>query len=475
MTRKPGEEHAALLDRIAALERRLARSATAYPYPSPLSVGKLLDKLPGMVYHCRNDLDWSMEYVNAGATILTGWSPEDFGQNRLTYNRLIVSADRQGVWDDIQRALTEKRDFELFYRIRSADNSLKWVWEHGWGLWSDDGELLALEGIVTDISPHKRAEQALLESEQRYRRIVEHSQQGVWMLDGDHRITFVNPRLTQMLGYTSGEMLGASLPDFIAEEYRAAAQSALTNRPCSGIAEQHDFKLLCKDGRDAWALISANPIIDPDRGYSGMIVTAIDITDRKHMETTLHQLAISDPLTGLFNRRHFYDLAQCELQRVQRYRSPLAAIMIDLDNFKTINDRYGHLTGDQVIQAVARILSNSVRQIDILCRYGGEEFAILLPETDLRTASATAERLRAMLDTQPIETDQGPLRLTISLGVAGIHKWRDITVETLLDHADRMLYAAKDGGRNQVAVWDLSTHRKVRTKLGKTISRNDPT
>ncbi|WP_200375835.1 sensor domain-containing diguanylate cyclase [Thiocystis violacea] len=455
------EENATLRLRLSVLEASLAETR-----PSPaaaLRIDKLLDNLPGMVYRCRDDPDWTMEYVSVGARELLACSPDDLLQNRISYAGLILHEDRQGVWDEIQQALALERRFELRYRVQVRDGAIKWVWERGWGVWSDSGELIALEGFITDITDTKQAEHALLESERRYRRIVENSQEGIWTIDAEQRTNFVNARMAEMLGYPVEEMLGRSLLEFMSEEFRGIALNQIQQRR-QGTREPHDFPLQRKDGGEIWALMSTTPLLDEKGRHRGTLAMVVDITDRKRMEARLRELAISDPLTGLLNRRHFYELAQRELERFTRYRRPLAAIMADLDHFKSINDEQGHLIGDQVLQTVARMLSESMRQTDLLCRYGGEEFAMLLPETDIRTASLTAERLRAMFDTQPIDTERGPLRLTVSLGVAAISAGETISLETLLDNADRMLYAAKDGGRNQVAIWDLSSNRKVLAK-----------
>ncbi len=459
------QDNAALRQRIAELEARPTRVEFS-PATAP-HIDALLHNLPGMVYRCRNDSDWTMDYVSAGAQELTGFLPEDLRQGRVTYASIILSEDRGQVWEEIQAALSARQRFELVYRIRGADGTLKWVWERGWGIWLDSGELLALEGFITDITRHKDVELALRESEHNYRRIVEGGQEGIWTLDGESRTTFVNPRMAEMLGYGVQEMLGKPLLDFMSEEWQAIALSKVQERR-QDVIERHDFKFRRKDGSEIWTLLSTNPILDEAGHYSGTLAMAVDITDRKQIEASLQELAISDPLTGLLNRRRFYDLAQQELERFKRYGCPMAAIMADLDHFKAINDQYGHLIGDQVLQGVARMLRENLRQPDLLCRYGGEEFAILLPETDLHTASMTAERLRSTLDSHPIETDQGPLHLTISLGAATVGPGSAISVETLLDDADRMLYVAKHAGRNQVAIWDLASNRKMLTEPSST-------
>lgn len=168
------------------------------------------------------------------------------------------------------------------------------------------------------------------------------------------------------------------------------------------------------------------------------------------MKATLEEMATTDELTRLNNRRRFFELAQYELGRAQRYGRDLTAIMVDIDHFKAINDAYGHLVGDDVLRAVANHLAGSVRSQDIIGRYGGEEFAIVTPETGLEAATENvAKRLCESLALTPILTSAGPIRVTVSVGVATYtSSMKDISI--LLDKADEALYLAKRRGRNLV-------------------------
>ncbi len=165
----------------------------------------------------------------------------------------------------------------------------------------------------------------------------------------------------------------------------------------------------------------------------------------------VQMMAITDSLTGIYNRRGLFELGQREVDRAYRFNRPLAAIMLDIDYFKQINDTYSHAIGDQVLKELATRCRKHLRDLDILGRYGGEEFAILLPETDMQSAYLVAERLRKTMLEDPVQTDRGPITVTISLGVtAATQESPYLTI--LLDRADTATYAAKQAGRNQVAV-----------------------
>jgi diguanylate cyclase (GGDEF)-like protein len=184
-----------------------------------------------------------------------------------------------------------------------------------------------------------------------------------------------------------------------------------------------------------------------------------EITERRWAEEALRQsddkyrrLANLDPLTGLNNRRYFYTLAQNEFKRIKRYFHPLTIMMIDIDHFKNINDQFGHLAGDQVLKMVARQLETFLREVDILGRFGGEEFVVLMPETTLEQSIPVANRLLRLFTDARFEVHEEIVQITVSIGIAAFEE--GIPIDRLVDRADKALQSAKKGGRNRISVWD---------------------
>ena len=183
-----------------------------------------------------------------------------------------------------------------------------------------------------------------------------------------------------------------------------------------------------------------------------------EIAERKRIERALRQseeqyrqLAAIDPLTGINNRRHFFELAQCEISRAQRFNHPLTAIMIDIDHFKKINDTFGHHRGDLVLKRCTDLIRKCLREMDIVGRYGGEEFSVLLPETNLEQGVRVAERLVQMFRETPLKVGLEEAFVTISVGVTELRGEMDL--DTLIDEADHAMYSAKHAGRNRYMTW----------------------
>ena len=184
---------------------------------------------------------------------------------------------------------------------------------------------------------------------------------------------------------------------------------------------------------------------------------------RKKMDEKLETLALTDPLTGLYNRRYFYERGWNEYVRARRYQHHLAVIMIDLDFFKQINDKYGHACGDMVLIKVAKLFTQSLRDVDLVARFGGEEFIIVIPETDKAGVNFVAQRIRQEIYDTPMEHNGKNFNISASLGIALIE---DVVgdFETMINQADIALYYAKENGRNRVECYDLNITSHLMTK-----------
>jgi diguanylate cyclase (GGDEF)-like protein len=218
--------------------------------------------------------------------------------------------------------------------------------------------------------------------------------------------------------------------------------------PCASAEEQRWFLLRVTELRDA-------------RGERiGAVVSHQDVTSRRLLEERLKQLAETDELTGLPNRRKFLRSASDTLQKVKKFHARASVIVLDLDHFKEVNDNYGHEAGDDTLRHLADQLSRGLRQGDILARFGGEEFVILLPDTDEWGAIQLAERLRVRIESYSIETRVASFHATASFGVTQLLA-RDADMRAALARADTALYEAKEHGRNRVRAYSAQTGQPV--------------
>jgi diguanylate cyclase (GGDEF)-like protein len=179
-----------------------------------------------------------------------------------------------------------------------------------------------------------------------------------------------------------------------------------------------------------------------------------DISDKREAIAKRRKSVFSDHLTGVANRRAFFEAAELELTNNRRTPRPTALVLFDADHFKQINDRYGHPAGDCVLSHLGMALSSTFRQVDVVARLGGEEFAVLLPSSTLAGAAAVAERLRELVASQPVVCEGVPIAYTVSAGIAAIDEGEAVDLDTLIKRADRALYAAKANGRNRVECWN---------------------
>ena len=272
-------------------------------------------------------------------------------------------------------------------------------------------------------------------------------------------IVYVNSRFTQLTGYSLDEIKGKTPRVLKSFKTPPEIYADLWSTIVSGRVWHGEICNRKKNGEEFWELISISSLKDPGGTITHFTGIWQDVTGRKRRDEEEHRQkegfekqSRTDDLTGIYNRRHIFVELEREIERAIRYERPLSGMMIDVDDFKKINDRYGHLTGDRVLRSFTRILEDSIRKIDILGRYGGDEFLLILPETRIEEARMVAERIRKSLQDYQENVAGEIFVLTASIGLVAFDESCRGDKTLFLEKIDHVLLAAKRAGKNTVVV-----------------------
>ena len=283
--------------------------------------------------------------------------------------------------------------------------------------------------------------------------IVENASEAIITMKEDGQILTANRAVETTFLYGPEEVIGQPFTLLFPEDKPDQQARRMLETGSAGRPWQGELPARRKDGSVFPAHMSCSVLRDRAGRTRCLIGIVRDVTERRQFLDQLRHLSITDNLTGLYNHRFFHERLRYEFARARRYHEPLGCIMIDVDFFKTVNDTYGHLLGDEVLKSLASIVSRATRSVDLVARYGGEEFAILLPSTDVEGTARCAEHVWESVGTTEICTRQGALRLTVCAGVAALSDdMKD--EEELCRRADCALLIAKRRGRNNFCVWD---------------------
>ncbi|MFL6197404.1 MAG: EAL domain-containing protein [Thermoanaerobaculia bacterium] len=350
-------------------------------------------------------------------------------------------------------------------RVRRHDGGIIWVRFTVRASRGEQGEILRYEGALEDITDRRRAEEALRESEERFRSLVQNASDLISILDRDGTIRYESPSHQRVLGLEPEEHAGRNLLDLVHPEDRQVVDEALARldeRPGEIVTLEH--RLQHRDG--TWRVLestAANLLAQP--AVAGIVLNSHDITDRKRAEEKLLHDALHDELTGLPNRALFMDRLRQAMDRSRREPERLAAVLfLDLDRFKIVNDSLGHLVGDDLLVQISAMLASALRPSDTIARVGGDEFAVLLEGgRDVGDAVRVAERIHERL-AAPINLGGHEVVVTASLGIA-VHTSEYERPEDLLRDADTAMYRAKSSGRACHVVFNRVMHRFVMARL----------
>lgn len=303
---------------------------------------------------------------------------------------------------------------------------------------------------------------------------IEQSPLSIVITNRESIIEYVNPRFSEVTGYSKDEVMGRN-PRFLSAKLKPPEfYTEMYNTLKSGEIWQGDFINVRKDGKIYYEQSTICPILDHENNITHFMALKEDITKRKEAELNLltakeqlevqlkeitnlknrlqHQ-ALHDQLTGLFNRRYLSEFVEREFDRIKRLKQPLTILAIDLDHFKRVNDTYGHRAGDQVLITMSELITRKIRKVDICCRYGGEEFIVVMPGANNEIGFRRAEELRQQVKQMTVHFMEDQINVTISVGVA-TYPDHALSMEEVIAHADTALYASKNKGRDVVSIWE---------------------
>lgn len=336
------------------------------------------------------------------------------------------------------------------FRIRTARGNLRMVLISSVAMEWDGAPAVLMCGL--DMTHQSEIEAQLRESEQNFRRLFDSLQDVYYRTNAQGVVQHVGPGVRRVLGYEPHEIEGRTAESYYPQSTdRDAFKAAIMEH-----GEVSDFpgQMVRRDGTVIDISISSHALYDHAGNFAGVEGIYRDVTQRKNLERELQRLATTDMLTGIANRRAFLETAESAYAHSCRSGEPLTLLMLDLDHFKSINDRFGHLEGDRALVAFAQAVKSQLRASDAVGRLGGEEFGVLLPLTTLAEGLEAAARILHSVRALELTDDTGQAyRITTSLGV-GAFRQSDRSLRDMLDRADQALYLAKRRGRDQIASLD---------------------
>jgi diguanylate cyclase (GGDEF)-like protein/PAS domain S-box-containing protein len=400
----------------------------------------LVEQIPAVTYIDKaTDGPDEPIYTSPQIETLLGYTPEEWLEGRLWPERLHPEDKERILAADERFEVGGDESFSEEYRLIARDGSVVWVREDAVLLRNEEGEPLCFQGVILDITNQKMAEEALRGSEERLLALADAAFEGI-LINDQGVILEANRALTDMFGYEVSEVIGRSTVEFVVPEHRDLVEQKIA----SGSEEPYEVTGVRKDG--TLLNLEVRGRAYNYRGRRVRIVAIRDITDRKAAEKRLEYWAFHDSLTDLPNRQSLLDRLGHALRRTRRRRDRrVAVLLMDLDNFKDVNDSLGHGPGDMLLVAVAERLKGCLRPEDTLTRFGGDEFVVLLEDVEVpEEAVRVAERIVDVVS-DPFVLEGRELYVFVSIGIA-LGEDRTKTPEDLLRDADTAMYWAKERG-----------------------------
>jgi diguanylate cyclase (GGDEF)-like protein/PAS domain S-box-containing protein len=473
--REPVEWETRLIDRACNLAR-IAIERSASEQQLAIVQRALESVTAGIVITDSRQKGNPVVYVNKAFEEITGYSPEEVIGSPC--HLLEAGATHDDGFDLIQQSLSAERDCMVVVPNLRKDGSEFWNALTLSPVRNAHKKLTHWIAVMSDVTNRKRINEVIRDSEERFRQLIENASDIVSIIEPDGLIRYQSPSVERVLGWTPDEMVGKNLSEFVhpddVDELRRLV-GELLNSP--GASTAVEVRYYHSEGH--WRSIeqvATNLTGQP--GVRGILMNARDVTERREQQLKLDFLAHHDPLTNLPNRSVFDDRLHAAIAVALRTGTKLAVLFLDLDRFKNINDTLGHRVGDQLLVTVAHRLTSAIRDFDLVARWGGDEFTLLLPKiSSTNDAIRASQRIIAALSA-PIKSFDHEFYITGTIGIS-IYPNSGTDAETLVRNADTAMYRAKQGGKNyfQVYTADMNTGAVERltleTEMRKALERGE--
>ncbi len=420
----------------------------------------LVEDLPLATYIDAIDATSSNIYTSPQIEKLLGYAREEWLANPDLFPRTLHPDDRERVLAEHDRAHETGEPLRSEYRVTAKDGRVVWIQDEAVMVRDADGNPMFMQGYMLDLTERKLAEQALRESEERFRQLFENASDMVCSLDESGRFTAINRAGEAITGYAAEEIVGMSSAKLVAPDDLPRARARFERTMSGGIeAEIEEYEIVRKDGSRATLEVSYSR--SKTHGGTRLELIARDVTERKRLEQELQRHAFYDSLTGLANRALFWDRVTHALAR--RHASA-AVLYLDLDDFKNVNDSFGHPAGDRLLAEIADRLRSCARPTDTCGRLGGDEFALLLEDVSVPgPAIQVAERILASLEA-PVRLSGAQVSVGASIGIALQSSEAEETGE-ILRNADISMYSVKARGKNGYGLFEPSMLETTQARL----------
>jgi len=400
-----------------------------------------------------NDLESDKVYLSDRYYEILGYHPGEFAATQKAFEGLLHPKDKERVLQKIQECTEGKTDiYSEEFRMKTKSGQWKWILGRGNVATRDsNGKALRFIGTHTDISRRKETEEALQESEKKFYNISASALDAIFLINNDGRIIFANQAAEKIFGYSNKEMLGKDLHQLLTPlKYLHDAQKGFLTFQKTGkgpaVGKTLELSAIRKNQQEFPVSLSLSAVELKGQWHAVGIIR--DISPQKQAEEKMEKLARIDSLTGCYNRGYGLELLDRQMKLSLRSKSPLLLAYLDIDNLKKINDTLGHNEGDIVLKEIVNLFKSTLREIDIICRMGGDEFLLVFPHNSLKDASQIKERLNKNL-IELNKTLKKPYQIEFSMGLSEYVPENPLSMDELIRIADQKMYKEKRKNYNK--------------------------